>query len=70
MTKQFKGINLLIGLVAVIASIGIGEIFVSGQLASNTIILKYLPLIVHQITGWVIIGSGVLGVLKIFGFIR
>ena len=55
MTKTGKKLlNFIMGLIAVLISLAIGGAFVSG-LFTSVVILKYLPLIIHQIVGWIII---------------
>lgn len=54
--------NLLLMVLGVIVFIAIGGSFVSG-LFLEVVILKYLPLIVHQIVGWAIIILAILSVV-------
>jgi len=72
MARKNNLLNLFFGLVGILGSIGVGEIFLSGQL-TNGIILG-LPglreMIVHQIVGWTIIGSGIYGTLRMLGFVK
>ncbi len=51
--------------VGIFASIGIGELFLSGFLLSGPI-LGVFPLLIHQIVGWTIIVSGFLAVFALF----
>ena len=45
--------------VGVITSVGIGGLFISGAFL-DVILLKFLPLIVHQVVGWVLVVSALL----------
>ena len=57
-------IGMVLGIVGII---GVGGLFVNGTMMS-VVILKWLPLIVHQIVGWtMIVGailSGALALMK------
>jgi len=61
MAKKFKAkgmMALLMWIVGVIATIGLGELFIRGGFVGG-LILGFLPLIVHQIVGWsIVIGAG------------
>lgn len=57
--KYKKWTNVLLMIVGIIALIGIGGLFINGSFL-NVVILKYLPLIVHQVVGWVMIAGAVL----------
>lgn len=62
-----KIVSTILWIVAVLVSIGVGGLFINGTF-TETVLLEFLPLIVHQIAGWIIIGSTILGaVMKIFG---
>lgn len=55
--KRYKNKKLMkwLGMIVMlIVSIAIGGYFVSGGFL-NVVILNYLPLIVHQVVGWIII---------------
>jgi len=54
--KLMKWMTIIIGLVI---SVGIGGLFVNGTF-TNVVILNWLPLIVHQVVGWVVIASAIL----------
>lgn len=57
-----KLVDWILTLVSVIASIGVGSLFISGTFM-GAVILKFLPLIVHQVVGWTIIGGALLGLI-------
>jgi phosphotransferase system glucose/maltose/N-acetylglucosamine-specific IIC component len=58
-----RKLSAILGMtVAVIASVGIGGLFVSGGFL-DVVILKWLPLLVHQIVGWVIIVGALLSAI-------
>jgi hypothetical protein len=68
MAKKFKAkkyagiIGMIIGLIAII---GVGGLFINGTFL-NVVLLKYLPLLVHQIVGWILVGGSILsGVLSL-----
>lgn len=53
--RQVNGLTGWIMLiVALIVGVGIGGLFINGNFA-NVVILKLLPLIVHTVTGWIIV---------------
>jgi len=55
--KKNKWVNWLWMVIGLIATIGIGGFFTTGGFLGVPI-LKFLPLIVHQIVGWsMIVGS-------------
>jgi len=58
--KFIAWIFLIVGL---FASVGFGELFISGYLL-NTKIIGMFPLIVHQIVGWIIIIGGFWGFVE------
>lgn len=60
--KAKKIITFVMWLVGIISAIAIGGFFVSGGFM-NVFLLKWLPLLVHQIVGWTIIGSTVIGAI-------
>lgn len=59
--------NIVLMLVGVIALIGVGGLFVDGAFL-NVVILNWLPLIVHQVVGWIIVVgalfSGIVSFMK------
>ncbi|MBU0894859.1 MAG: hypothetical protein KKF48_02600 [Nanoarchaeota archaeon] len=56
--NQAKKVSDWIGtLVMFIVAVGVGGLFVDGAFLS-VFLLKWLPLIVHQIVGWIIIVGG------------
>ena len=66
--KNTKKITGWLGIVlALIVTIAIGGAFVNGTFLAVPI-LKYLPLIIHQVVGWVMIGGAILNV--ILGFMK
>ena len=73
MAKRKSKNNLISGLmwiIAVIVSIAVGGSFVAGKFM-DVIILNMLPLIVHQIVGWIIVGSTTLGAFAtLFNFFK
>jgi hypothetical protein len=61
--KQLKkGTDLVMAIVAFIVAIGIGGLFIAGGF-TQVILLKLLPLIIHQIVGWAMIGGTILAVV-------
>ncbi|MFW5793871.1 MAG: hypothetical protein ACOCV1_00075 [Bacillota bacterium] len=54
--------NVLIMILGYIAMLGVGGLFASGG-ALNFPILSLLPLIIHQIVGWTIIGGTLLSAI-------
>lgn len=46
--------------ISLIVAIGVGGLFIDGAFMS-VVLLKYLPLIVHQVVGWVIVGGTLAG---------
>jgi len=65
MAKKNKILDIAMWIIGVIASIGIGELFISGTFLNGTI-LGFLPLIIHQIVGWALIGSAIITAFKKF----
>lgn len=57
--KFWSVVGMILGLVVALA---IGGSFVAGSFL-NVVILSWLPLIVHQVFGWLIIGFSVIGFL-------
>lgn len=56
--RKFDLIALLLGVVSIIVMLAIGGAFVGGMFI-DILILKWLPLLVHQVVGWtVIVGAG------------
>lgn len=63
MAKLFdKTLTGAMWVVGVIAALGIGGLFVAGGFM-NVFLLKWLPLVVHQIVGWAIIVTTIIGVI-------
>jgi hypothetical protein len=61
--KKFTSVLLMtVGLVALV---GVGGLFVAGGFM-NVLLLSYLPLVVHQLVGYVLIGSAILGAIGSF----
>lgn len=52
-------------ILGIVVSIALGSMFIAGTFGpgTNTIILSYLPLIIHQIVGWALIGTTIWGVI-------
>lgn len=65
MAKKIKLLDWLFKISAVVASVGIGGLFLNGTFL-NTFLLKLLPSIVHTIVGWVLIVSAFLMLFKKF----
>ena len=57
--KKFKISNILGMFVGIVATIGVGGLFVDGTML-DVVLLKFLPLLVHQIVGWALIGGSIL----------
>ena len=57
-----KAVNLLMWIIGVLIALAVGGAFVAGQFA-NVVILNYLPLVVHQFVGWLIIILTIIGVI-------
>ena len=55
-------LKFVMWLVGILAALGIGGLFINGTM-TGVIILKWLPLILHQIVGWVIIVSTIVGAI-------
>ena len=60
MAKSKKIINWLMYIAGLLVAIGIGGLFINGTFV-NTVILNWLPAIVHTIFGWAIIVGSVIG---------
>lgn len=60
MAKKKKLMGWLWMVIGVIAMIAFGGLFLNGTFES-VFLLKYLPHIVHQVVGWLIIVGGLLG---------
>ena len=58
--KLFEWIMWIVGILVAIA---IGGQFISGAYLTG-IILNWFPEIVHQIIGWIIIGTTILGLIQ------
>lgn len=62
-TKSIAGwIAMTIGFIVML---GVGGLFVNGTF-TGVVILKLLPLIVHQVVGWLIIGGSILSAVLNF----
>ena len=62
-----KSFNVIMWIVGIVASLGIGGLFINGTFMNT--FLNFLPLLVHQIVGWTIVAATVLAVIaKIFRF--
>lgn len=57
--KTKKWASWIAMILALVVAIAIGSYFVDGAF-TNAFLLNYLPLIVHQIVGWTIIGGSIL----------
>ena len=55
-----KTINWVMWLIGLIVTIGVGGLFINGSFL-NVVILKWLPVVVHQIAGWVIVIGAIVG---------
>lgn len=60
--KLKKGVEWILWLVGILIAVGVGGLFINGTFMS-VVLLKYLPLTIHQIVGWVIIASTILGAI-------
>ena len=54
--------TFLLWIVGVIVALGVGGLFVGGTFM-EAVLLKWLPLVVHQIVGWTVIVATLAGVL-------
>lgn len=60
MTKKKKDLmTWLTTIITLIVAIGIGGLFAVGEM-TGVPLLSYLPLIVHQVVGWIVIGGSIL----------
>lgn len=58
--KNYKKLSFwLMSIPTLIVAIALGGTFISGFF-TDKMILSYLPLIIHQIVGWIFIGGGIL----------
>ena len=62
MGKKLDVIGGISWIVGVLVAIAVGGLFINGTFLS-VVILKWLPLIVHQVVGWLIVGSTILGLV-------
>lgn len=62
MVKKLDLIGGIAWIVGIFIAIAVGGLFINGTFLS-VIILKWLPLIVHQIVGWLIIGATLIGIV-------
>lgn len=53
-----KWINFLFMIAGAIALVGVGGLFIDGNFLT-TILLKYLPEVVHTVTGYLLVASGI-----------
>jgi len=60
--KIKKGTDWIMAVVAFVVAIGIGGLFIAGGF-TQVILLKLLPLIVHQVVGWAMIAGTILAVV-------
>lgn len=60
MAKKNKYLEFLMWVIGIIVSVGIAGLFINGTF-TTVFLLKLLPLIVHQIVGWVILISVAIG---------
>lgn len=60
--EKMKGWSWLMFVVSIITSVAIGGLFTAGTFL-NVPILKYLPLIFHQVLGWFIIVIAIWGLI-------
>ena len=60
MAKKYKkAMNWIAMIIGLLVALAIGGLFAGGELM-NIVILKWLPLIVHQVVGWIIIIGAVI----------
>lgn len=65
--KKYKLASIIAMVLGIIVMIAIGGSFISGKFM-DVFILKFLPLIVHQIVGGIIVGGALLsGILSLIG---
>lgn len=62
MAKKNKLLGWLLWVVGLLVSLGIGGLFVNGTMAGT--FLSFLPTVIHQIAGWVIIITAVWGAIQ------
>lgn len=60
-----KAIDLITNITNTIVTIGVGGLFVGGTM-TNVVLLSYLPLLIHQIVGWIVIVGGIVGLINKF----
>lgn len=59
MAKKNKALDFVVWLAMVMTSIAMGELFLNGTFEAGTLVLSYFPAIIHDIVGYVLLGSGV-----------
>ncbi len=65
MAKKNKLVDMLMAISVIMASISVGIAMTNGILA-----VPYVGLLINQIAGWVVVVSGVLSGLKMFGLMK
>jgi hypothetical protein len=61
--KAYKKLDVwAMWIVSILISLGIGGLFINGTF-TNTVILSFLPQIVHTVVGWLIIISTIGGAI-------
>lgn len=65
MAKKIKPMKIGLAIVSAIVGVGIGSIFIDGGL-TGSLLLGWIPLLGHQIVGWIVAVSSVLGLINEF----
>jgi len=66
MAKRMKGLDWFWMGVNAFVSIGVGGLFIDGAFL-NVILLKLLPLVLHQVVGWALVVSTIIALfMKLF----
>ena len=63
--KKYKLLDMAMAISVILSSIAIGVAMTSGILA-----VPFVGLLINQIAGWVVVGSGVLSGLRMFGLMK
>ncbi|MEK6880583.1 MAG: hypothetical protein AABY22_13280 [Nanoarchaeota archaeon] len=62
MAKKNKLLGWLLWVVSLLTTLGLGGLFLNGTIAGT--FLSFLPLIIHQIAGWVIVITALWGAIQ------
>jgi hypothetical protein len=63
--RKFDLVGTVTWIVGLLVSIGVGGLFINGTM-EGVVLLNYLPPIVHDIVGWIIVIGAVLGAVLSF----